>query len=83
MTERSIERSGPWCADTVRAVLAAYATGQHAPAILAEWVQWYLAHHCACCGACDDSEHLVHGLCYVCLDQRAESEGQVNFTPSA
>jgi hypothetical protein len=83
MTERSIEHSGTRCADTLRLVLAAYMTGQYAPPILTEWVEWYLAHHCANCGACDDTEQLVEGLCHICLNTRAKLEEQSNVTPSA
>jgi hypothetical protein len=83
MTERGIEHSGTRCIDTLRLVLAAYMTGHHAPPVLTEWVEWYLAHHCANCGACDDTEQLAGGLCYICLNTRAESEGQSNVTPSA
>jgi hypothetical protein len=83
MTERRIEHSGTRCIDTLRLVLAAYATGHYAPPLLTEWVEWYLAHHCADCGTCDGDEQLVKGLCSVCLNEHAESEGRSNVTPSA
>jgi hypothetical protein len=83
MTERSIEHSGTRCVDTLRLMLAAYVTGHHAPPVLTACVEWYLAHHCASCGTCDDTEQLVVGLCYVCLNIRAESAEQSNVTPSA
>jgi hypothetical protein len=64
---KQFEHGGdPNCAEMVRIHLTAYAIGEAAP-VMAEWVKWYLSHHCAGCLCCDDTKHLEGGLCYMCL----------------
>ena len=31
------------------------------------WLDWYLAHHCKHCGACDDRAQIENGLCSRCF----------------
>jgi hypothetical protein len=61
--------SGGGCRTALRAMVATLARAQHMrsiPASLRSWAAWYLEHHCANCGACDDIER----MCDRCRDRR-------------
>jgi hypothetical protein len=62
------------CRTALRAIIATLAKAEQlrsVPASLRGWATWYLQHHCANCGACDDMEMLgIDGLCDRCRDRR-------------
>jgi hypothetical protein len=65
------------CQTALRAIVGTLERSQQLrsiPASLRAWATWYLEHHCANCGACDDMERIGDdGLCDRCRDRRLHS----------
>jgi hypothetical protein len=61
------------CRTALRAIVATLLSSHGLPSLppgMRAWATWYLAHHCANCGACDDLELLgSDGMCDRCRER--------------
>jgi hypothetical protein len=80
-----MEHETYYCGARLREVLTSYANGQPVEDVAA-WIGWYLEHHCALCGVCDDVESLPpehDGLCIYCWEDAHEQQRAAGVTPTA